>query len=348
MTNFTDIVKEKLRNKFDPYSEMSNDELNNIYNEINEDKELEDINNYFTNDDQIDLISNGINLIIAKKYNIETGKNPIHHKKITNIFKKWLKTRYPDELELLKENDDIQEAIEEVKEEKNKYLTAKDIKKKIREYQAKNQKIDTEIFEDEIEENSEIDQKEEVIDDDFDIFEEDDTSISNNKVEKIEKKTSQIIIKEPETLPIKKFNKKAYPSEEEIEFLIKRHKFVKTTLLDEHDIVNIKKNKYIKKSGWRKFINAFGISIELIDQKVYEKFNDKHAEVRVRAIAPNGQSVEGIGLKSWSELYEKTIHNLIANAWTRAVNRAVSDLVGYGEVSAEELENGTENGDKLF
>ena len=108
-------------------------------------------------------------------------------------------------------------------------------------------------------------------------------------------------------------------------------------MLDKNDSIFIKKKGFIKKSGWRKFINAFGISIELIDQKVYEKFNDKHAEVRVRAIAPNGQSVEGIGIKSWSELYDKNMHNLVANAWTRAVNRAVSDLVGYGAVSADEL-----------
>lgn len=128
-----------------------------------------------------------------------------------------------------------------------------------------------------------------------------------------------------------------YPSEDEIRFLIDRHKFVKESLLDDNDIIVDKRGKrFVKKSGWRKFINAFGITIKLIEKKVYEQFGDKHAEVRVKAIAPNGQSVEGVGVKSWSELFEKTMHNLQANAWTRAVNRAVSDLVGYGATSAEE------------
>lgn len=143
-----------------------------------------------------------------------------------------------------------------------------------------------------------------------------------------------------EALPITGISR--YPSEEEITFLINRHKFVKAKLLDRDDIIKIKGNEFVKKSGWRKFINAFGISIELIEKRVYEQFDDKHAEVRVRAIAPNGQSVEGIGAKSWSELYEKNMHNLVSTAWTRAVNRAVSDLVGYGAVSAEEL-SGSEN-----
>jgi len=59
---------------------------------------------------------------------------------------------------------------------------------------------------------------------------------------------------------------------------------------------------------------------------------------------PNGQTVEGVGYKSWSELYEKTLHNLVSTAWTRAVNRAVSDLVGFGEVSAEEVIDETKDG----
>lgn len=120
---------------------------------------------------------------------------------------------------------------------------------------------------------------------------------------------------------------------------LKLYNFVKRNIVNESDFANIKGKKSLKKSGYRKFINAFKLTIELIDEKVYELMNDWHCEVRVRAITPEGQSVEGLGIKSMSELYEKTLHNLKTNAWTRAVNRAVSDLVAFGEVSAEELKN---------
>lgn len=126
---------------------------------------------------------------------------------------------------------------------------------------------------------------------------------------------------------------------------VKRHldmyNYVKLQIVDKSDFASIKGKKFLKKSGVRKFINAFGISIELIDEKVYNlEINgkmDTHAEVRVRAIKQNGQSVEGLGIKSLSELFDKNLHNLKATAWTRAVNRAILDLVAFGEVSAEEI-----------
>lgn len=132
---------------------------------------------------------------------------------------------------------------------------------------------------------------------------------------------------------------------------IKKHlamyKYVKKEVVDPSDFYTTNGKEAIKKSGVRKFISAFGLSIEFIEKNVYNlKVNgidDTHAEVRVRAITPKGQSVEGIGVKSMSELYEKTLHNLIATAWTRAVNRAVLDLVAFGEVSAEEMDMGEDS-----
>jgi len=136
---------------------------------------------------------------------------------------------------------------------------------------------------------------------------------------------------------------------------VKRHldmyNYVKQNIVDKSDFASIKGKKFLKKSGVRKFINAFGISIELIDEKVYNLEiagkMDTHAEVRVRAITQKGQSVEGIGIKSLSELFDKNLHNLKATAWTRAVNRAILDLVAFGEVSAEEIA-GSPNDDEMF
>lgn len=133
------------------------------------------------------------------------------------------------------------------------------------------------------------------------------------------------------------------PSIAEIDEQIKRYEYVKKKLIKPEDQQIISGKKYTKKSGWRKFINAFGLSIELINKNVFEEDDDKHAEVRVRAIAPNGQSVEGIGIKSMSNVFgAKTLHNLVATAWTKAVNRAVSDLVAFGAVSAEEIQEGSD------
>ncbi|GIW70273.1 MAG: hypothetical protein KatS3mg101_1020 [Patescibacteria group bacterium] len=72
-----------------------------------------------------------------------------------------------------------------------------------------------------------------------------------------------------------------------------------------------------------------------------------------RAIAPNGRSAIGVGscdafekaFKKNGEYVDKfgrpanpnSIHNIRATAETRAFNRAVSNLVGGGEVSAEEV-----------
>jgi len=126
------------------------------------------------------------------------------------------------------------------------------------------------------------------------------------------------------------------------------YNFVKSQIVNESDFANVKGKKFLKKSGVRKFINAFGISIELIEKRIFELNNDTHAEVRVKAITQKGQSVEGIGLKSMSELYEPSLHNLVTTAWTRAVNRAILDLVAFGEVSAEELPTDSKNKEVWF
>lgn len=138
------------------------------------------------------------------------------------------------------------------------------------------------------------------------------------------------------------------PTEADVDQHLKMYNYVKKKVVSNSDFASVKGKKFLKKSGVRKFIQAFGISIELVDKTQYATkingLNDYHAEVRVRAITQKGQSVEGIGIKSMSELFEKNMHNLVATAWTRAVNRAILDLVAFGEVSAEEImTNGKSN-----
>lgn len=147
-----------------------------------------------------------------------------------------------------------------------------------------------------------------------------------------------------ESLPLMEGTR--YPSEEEIRFLINRRKFVKDTLIDKaEDLIKISGTLFLKKSGTQKYINAFGISIEILSNSVYPEGNDLVAEYRIKATAPNGQFVIADGTKNkseyWSDKYKNfgsySLHNLKATARTRAIHIAVSDLVGYGELSLASL-----------
>jgi hypothetical protein len=105
--------------------------------------------------------------------------------------------------------------------------------------------------------------------------------------------------------------------------------------------------RFVKKSGWRKIATAFGLNIELV-RSVVERADDgspTRAEVWARAIAPNGRFSDGDGYCDVSEdrfsgprgNKSKLENDLRATAATRATNRAISNLVGMGEVSAEEM-----------
>jgi hypothetical protein len=103
---------------------------------------------------------------------------------------------------------------------------------------------------------------------------------------------------------------------------------------------------FLKKSGWRKIARAFNLSFERVRSEVErdEHGNPVRAEVWIRAVAPNGQYGDGDGycsadegrFKSWKGR-QKLENDLRATATTRAKNRAIADLVGMGEVSAEEI-----------
>ena len=116
---------------------------------------------------------------------------------------------------------------------------------------------------------------------------------------------------------------------------------LKSKLLDENDVVQIEGRKYIKRSGWRKIALAFNISTEIVEVSREEKDGKYIVRVKARAIAPNGRVSEEIGVCDSSEFesgrLKASIHNIETKATTRALNRAISNLVGGGEVSAEEI-----------
>lgn len=109
------------------------------------------------------------------------------------------------------------------------------------------------------------------------------------------------------------------------------------------------KGSFVKKSGWRKISKAFGLSVTVLRDRV-ERDEDGivvRAEALVRASAPNGQHFDGDGYCSADEPRfadakgrQKLENDLRATATTRAMNRAISSLVGFGEVSADEVNPG--------
>ncbi|GAH34693.1 unnamed protein product [marine sediment metagenome] len=114
-------------------------------------------------------------------------------------------------------------------------------------------------------------------------------------------------------------------------------------ILDEDDYVTIGGKKARKRSGWRKLARFMGVSIEILSEERWERGDTFGYTFTVRASTRDGQFEDGDGLCDSSDMPAKikaTEHNVRSKALTRAKNRATADLIGGGEVSAEELENG--------
>lgn len=130
---------------------------------------------------------------------------------------------------------------------------------------------------------------------------------------------------------------------------------LKQKLRGEGDFVQFKdRNGNLKEAPtkqWRsKLSRFFGISCDIISEEI-QNLPDGTFVVKVtaRAVAPNGLYQYGDG-SCWSKTKERfdkdgnpvgdLYHNTRSHAVTRAKNRAVLELVGFGEVSAEEIEQG--------
>ena len=100
--------------------------------------------------------------------------------------------------------------------------------------------------------------------------------------------------------------------------------------------------------GWRsKLTRFFGISCEIIEEHREDLPDGTFIyHITAKATAPNGLTQVGDGM-CWSKTKENSTgdlyHNTRSHAFTRAKNRAVFELVGFGEVSAEELDLDPDN-----
>lgn len=148
----------------------------------------------------------------------------------------------------------------------------------------------------------------------------------------------------------------------------KQYQAVCERILTEDDYQEYEGKKRKKKSAWRKLATAFNVSTEVVEKEIErdESRNVLAAFFTIRALAGTRQT-NGSG---YCEVTEKCCptrtggkcrkaawkghyccengcdgrkhwthanHDIIATAETRAKNRAIADLIGCGEVSAEEL-----------
>lgn len=105
--------------------------------------------------------------------------------------------------------------------------------------------------------------------------------------------------------------------------------------------------RFVVKTGWRKIATWFGLDLLLDEHRITvdRDANGKALRARVigRVVAPNGRAAEDVAVCDASERhFSKLEHDLVATAATRALNRATSNLVGMGEVSAEEIADNVE------
>jgi hypothetical protein len=113
-----------------------------------------------------------------------------------------------------------------------------------------------------------------------------------------------------------------------------------------------------KKGYWRAIRMAFNLCVESItpedrERSVLGTLEDSSENyvysVTYRATAPSGATAMGDGTCAAAEKQrgkmKATEHNVRSHAHTRAFNRAVSNLVGFGEVSAEEVQRDDEHHD---
>ena len=118
------------------------------------------------------------------------------------------------------------------------------------------------------------------------------------------------------------------------------YQLITKKILDETDYLTIKGKKFKKKSAWRKYARAFNITTEIIKEN--SEKNDKNrvteATFIIRATLPDGRFADGWGNCSRGEGSKNhPNHDIPATACTRATNRAISDLIGAGEVSSDEI-----------
>ena len=98
---------------------------------------------------------------------------------------------------------------------------------------------------------------------------------------------------------------------------------------------------FIKRSGFRKLAVYFGLSDRIVEQERTYRDDDSIVwRIVVEVSYPNGRICTGVGVCDSRERgFAHLEHDVYATAHTRAKNRAISDMIAGGIVSAEEMSN---------
>jgi len=113
-------------------------------------------------------------------------------------------------------------------------------------------------------------------------------------------------------------------------------------------IMSLDGKPFRKKGYWRAIAVAFNLTVEPVEERrevhgvLADGSDDYVYIVTYRAATATSRAAIGDGACAAAEKQRGKMkaseHNVRAHAHTRAFNRAVSNLVGFGEVSAEEIE----------
>lgn len=120
-------------------------------------------------------------------------------------------------------------------------------------------------------------------------------------------------------------------------------KDLKFRLLNDTDFIEIKGERFAKKSAFRKLALAFGISVEITrEDKIELKDGTISYLMTARGSSPNGRSMMACASCSTDEKRFNKSSDARAIAQTRATNRSIADLIGWSAPSAEEVIGGEE------
>jgi len=119
---------------------------------------------------------------------------------------------------------------------------------------------------------------------------------------------------------------------------------ISRALLTADDMTRIGRKEFPNRSAFQKLGNAYRVSTKIVrDEDDYDPDGRLvRSKITVRATHPDGREAEGDGRchiqeKGSAANDPKSEHDVHGTAVTRATNRAISNLVAFGAVSAEEI-----------
>ena len=122
---------------------------------------------------------------------------------------------------------------------------------------------------------------------------------------------------------------------------LRKFERLKKEVLVRDDYQTIAGKQYIKKSGFRRIALCFNLSDKIVEQERTDREDGTFTwRIIVEARADNGRISSGVAICDSAERnFAHIEHDVYATAHTRAKNRAISDMVAGGIVSAEEMSN---------